>query len=668
MRIMTKIRRMTASAMAVISAAMLGMTAAPSLTALTAHAYSITPVRSTEEVTQRLNEMESIYKGKHWGSTGSVKSKQDLINAVNAGYSDPGMGFSMADRESALGLSDYGTKKVSGVNSNKFSGTQCWGFAVYMGYVLTGNIPKMGSTGNGYTCYKGNALNGFTLRPGDIIRNEGYTDWDGTWQSEHVGLVWRVDGSQVTVVESNVRSSDYGANWINWGTMGYHASRSKLKDNGNLVRLARESGGYVMRPDLSGGSQPAANTPSTLSLSVTSAPSKIAVGELYGLRGSISSNYNITEVIGRIYNASGSVVQETHDYPNKTSVNIRYLNANQKLYFNYLDAGYYTLEIVATDGRETRNFRQDFTVGDPAPADVPSTISVSVTSAPSQLNVGQLYGLRGTISSNYNITEVIGRIYDAYGNVVQETHDWPNTTSCNIKYLNANQQLYFNYLDTGYYTMEIVATDGKGTDGYKKDFTVGDPAAAEAQARAEAEARRAEEEARAQAEAQARAQEQARAEEEARRAAEAQARAAEEESRRQQEAYEQICVVPDEDNLPVSVSGDTGAFELHLCSNSSTAAFTAASDKIWIVTRGNVEDLRNGNIYTDANKHFIMSFYDVTGGGMSYAGGYYANCDNIEGGLEFSVRAGHQYRIFLETEGLGQTEAVIGDGHIYGVR
>ncbi len=63
-----------------------------------------------------------------------------------------------------------------------------------------------------------------------------------------------------------------------------------------------------------------------------------------------------------------------------------------------------------------------------------------------------------------------------------------------------------------------------------------------------------------------------------------------------------------------------------------------------------------------------MYLYDVTNGSERYVSGYYANCDNIEGGIEFDVQEGHQYKIRLETDGLSYREAVTGDGHAYPIR
>lgn len=93
-------------------------------------------------------------------------------------------------------------------------------------------------------------------------------------------------------------------------------------------------------------SQPAA---STLNLSVTSYPTRIKLGTAWGMRGSVTSNYKITRVDGAIYNAGGQKVMSSVDYPNATSMDIRYSQVNNALIFNNLPVGTYRLKISAAD-------------------------------------------------------------------------------------------------------------------------------------------------------------------------------------------------------------------------------------------------------------------------------------------------------------------------------
>ena len=223
------------------------------------------------------------------------------------------------------------------------------------------------------------------------------------------------------------------------------------------------------------------NIDSTLTINMTSYPSTLNVGSSYGLRGSVTSNYNITKVTGAIINASGQTVMSTTDTPNATSMDVRYANLNNNLVFGNLKAGTYTLKIVATDTKTSKTWSKSFTVGNPsasaaaptpAPTSAASTLSINMTSYPTSINAGSSYGLRGSVTSNYNITKVTGAIINASGQTVMSTTDTPNATSMDVRYANLNNNLVFNRLSRGTYTMKVVATDTKTTKTWTTTFTV----------------------------------------------------------------------------------------------------------------------------------------------------------------------------------------------------
>lgn len=87
----------------------------------------------------------------------------------------------------------------------------------------------------------------------------------------------------------------------------------------------------------------------TLKINLTSYPTSIKKGSAYGLRGTVSSNAKITKVQGYVINSSGKTVLSSTDTPNKTSMDIRTANLNNKLAFNKLAVGTYTMKVVATD-------------------------------------------------------------------------------------------------------------------------------------------------------------------------------------------------------------------------------------------------------------------------------------------------------------------------------
>lgn len=205
------------------------------------------------------------------------------------------------------------------------------------------------------------------------------------------------------------------------------------------------------------GGTSSAPAASTLGISVTSHPSRIKVGTAWGMRGSVTSNYTITRVDGAIYNAWGTKVMSSQDYPNSTRMDIRYSQVNNALMFNYLGEGSYRLVITATDASgKTQRWESGFEVY------AESTLRINMTSSPSSIRKGRCFGLRGTISSNYTITGVQGEILNSRGQVVDSTWDSPNSNSFNVRYGNINNYLEFNWLARGSYTLRITAYDASG--------------------------------------------------------------------------------------------------------------------------------------------------------------------------------------------------------------
>ena len=217
------------------------------------------------------------------------------------------------------------------------------------------------------------------------------------------------------------------------------------------------------------GSTVSQRAASSLGISVTSHPTRIKLGTAWGMRGSVTSNYKITRVDGAIYNAGGQKVMSSVDYPNATSMDIRYSQVNNALIFNDLKADSYRLVITARDSSgKTSEWSRNFEVYADA-----STLRVNMTSSPSSIRKGACYGLRGTVTSNYVITEVRGQILDANGREVDSTRDYPNSTSFNVRYGNVNNYLEINWLNRGKYFLQITAYDASGKIYiWSKGFTV----------------------------------------------------------------------------------------------------------------------------------------------------------------------------------------------------
>lgn len=211
------------------------------------------------------------------------------------------------------------------------------------------------------------------------------------------------------------------------------------------------------------------NTPteSTLKIYMTSYPGTIQRGSSYGLRGSISSNYDIVQVSGSVINSSGKTVLTSLDKPNDTSMNVQNANLNKKLTFNTLAVGTYTLKVEATDASgTTKSWSTSFSVRT-------SDLSVNITSSPTSIKYGNYFGLRGTIKSDEKIISVEGTVLNSSGKAVLSSIDKPNAKSMDVRTANLNNQITFNKLTRGDYILKIVATDASGnTVTWSKSFKV----------------------------------------------------------------------------------------------------------------------------------------------------------------------------------------------------
>lgn len=233
--------------------------------------------------------------------------------------------------------------------------------------------------------------------------------------------------------------------------------------SGNSIRVSKDFTvvGKVVRAE------------STLSINLEKYPVTLNAGSGFGLRGSVNSNYDISVVRGYVINSNGQTVLSSKDTPYSSSLNIKSARLNNDLVFNNLSAGNYTLKIVATDtsGR-TVEVSKGFSVVSPQKSN-DSSLSINLDSYPVTLTLGTSYGLRGSITSNYDISLVRGYVINSNGQTVLSSKDTPYSTHMNIRYANLNEDLIFNNLSVGSYIMKVVAVDASGrTVEATKNFTV----------------------------------------------------------------------------------------------------------------------------------------------------------------------------------------------------
>lgn len=219
-------------------------------------------------------------------------------------------------------------------------------------------------------------------------------------------------------------------------------------------------------------STPAQAATSTLkAVAGYSYPTSLTVGQAYVIKGSVTSNYNITSLTAGIYTPTGASTGYVKTVtPNAKSYDLAGVDA--ALYFNKLSAGTYVYKVTAKDasGANRKVIDRTFTVGSTA-----SNLSVSGHNYPSSLNVGQAYSIKGTVKSSYTIKSLTAGLYNysdgsSTGYVKTVT---PNATSYNLTGVDA--ALYFNKLSAGTYYYKVFATDSSGTTKtlINAKFTVG---------------------------------------------------------------------------------------------------------------------------------------------------------------------------------------------------
>lgn len=90
-----------------------------------------------------------------------------------------------------------------------------------------------------------------------------------------------------------------------------------------------------------------------------------------------------------------------------------------------------------------------------------STLSITGETLPTTLHIGDMFGIRGTVISNYIIVEVKGEIRNVEGYTVQSISDFPDSKTYSL-YGRINDHLIFNELAAGDYYYTLTAKDESG--------------------------------------------------------------------------------------------------------------------------------------------------------------------------------------------------------------
>ncbi len=195
---------------------------------------------------------------------------------------------------------------------------------------------------------------------------------------------------------------------------------------------------------------------SYISMGFDSWPVSLYEDNVYHLEGAISSDFVITSVEATILNGNGDIVISTYDTPNSFEVDIT-TNSYCNLPFEQLAPGTYQLVVTANNEADKIETISDYFTIVELPEE--STLDINFTEYPDTITQGNSSGLRGSITSNYNIENVYGYVLDSNGDVVLSSHDTPNTKSVDIRSINLNNSLKFGKLSVGSYVLRTVAED-----------------------------------------------------------------------------------------------------------------------------------------------------------------------------------------------------------------
>lgn len=99
----------------------------------------------------------------------------------------------------------------------------------------------------------------------------------------------------------------------------------------------------------------------------------------------------------------------------------------------------------------------------PEPTPNPSTLDISGANTVPTLSVGQKFSLKGTITSNYDITYVTAKILKADGSTVVEKTIYPNQKSASLSGT-LDYAMTFNKLSAGNYYYAVTAGDASGNE------------------------------------------------------------------------------------------------------------------------------------------------------------------------------------------------------------
>lgn len=279
------------------------------------------------------------------------KTKTALDAAATSGYQASGIPYGSGKyRSKYYSSSDthYGEYIFQG-------GRQCFGFANFIGYQLTGSVPT-----SSWTKYSSVAevesVGG--LQVGDVIRAGG-----------HSAMVLTVSGSKITTVECWGGSK----NKISVGG-GFNGSAYTLSDIAKKYKFTAVYRYGGQKPGSGGGSSDAAPSISAKSEKYPGEGSNLQKGKNFGLRGVYTTSAGkITKVSATVKDQNGETYFTFSATPNSKKYDVNGTKGsngktlNGTIVFNKLPAASYTMTITieAENGSQktSKTVTRNFTVG-----------------------------------------------------------------------------------------------------------------------------------------------------------------------------------------------------------------------------------------------------------------------------------------------------------------
>ena len=196
---------------------------------------------------------------------------------------------------------------------------------------------------------------------------------------------------------------------------------------------------------------------STLKIKNYSYPKTISQGGMFDVKGIITSNYKIVNVTVSVINSKGKSSISKSVSPNAKKYDL--VKVDNDIKFGKLEAGSYTYRITAKDGKKSLTLvNKEFKVE----RSLESNMKITGATYPKELKKGQMFTMKGKITSNYNLKTVTAGVYKTSGEkVTTASKSLKDKKSYDVYGL--DEKIKFGKLAKGTYYYKVTATDTKKT-------------------------------------------------------------------------------------------------------------------------------------------------------------------------------------------------------------